>query len=378
MRNIGFVVKNRGFGPIAKAISIAKMFRNNLNNKLLFYGDETGISFANKANVFHEINTLNLQELIHNLKRIDLFIIVMDQDFALLLYSKGSRFIYVDSLFDYWKFTEGLEIKLEVVKNDREALIKLTSTLTSHDKKLVAHMVAFKSIIQYTNKAFMRWNKYKLILPHSKFVQPIVPSELNSQPQISTQSILVNIGGLQPDKMPIDKMYFPFIESVLLNVSEMLEISNLQIKIRGNNNISKYKFNKKIDFNFQNQEDFLIESISSKYVISIPGLTTIMEFFKFGIAAVFCFEQHDSHLHNFKYLQELGYTGTVMVNDYTNSCQNISEAYNQLLQNGNQLDKYCTDIVKALQNPLLLKQTIDMTINNEIVCINTILQKEIY
>ena len=26
------------------------------------------------------------------------------------------RFIYVDSLFDYWKFTEGLEIKLEVVK----------------------------------------------------------------------------------------------------------------------------------------------------------------------------------------------------------------------------------------------------------------------
>lgn len=80
------------------------------------------------------------------------------------------------------------------------------------------------------------------------------------------------------------------------------------------------KLNTKIKYSFLNNNQFLYTLKHSRYVVSAPGLTTILESIYLEKSILFTFEQHGSHEYNIK---------SIKSSDFSENCFSIRSIFNQ-------------------------------------------------
>ena len=148
MKRIVFTARDRGFGPVSKTITIAKLFTNSIKT---YMGVGNSVSYAKKSNVFSSI--INIEDtdevkICSLLVEFDFCISVMEQDIAILCFKIKVKYYFFDSLFGYWlsNIREGFFEKiLSLGKSNIENHLH---TFSSHEKKIIAHYLANKSFIQ--------------------------------------------------------------------------------------------------------------------------------------------------------------------------------------------------------------------------------------
>jgi len=330
-----FFARDRGYGPIAKAISIARLLPN---EKKMFLGIGNTLNLAIQENVFD--NVVNIQDadkskIQETIKKCKYCISVMEQDLALLCYNNNVNYFFFDSLFGFWLSDNDIIVLDKTQK--AKSTIKLTD-YTSHEKKLIAHQKAKKSFIQNFYGVYERFNRLKIYLPNSFITTAQVSKfeKLKEKPE-TYKTLLFNLGGLVNSKSNIEKTYYSFIKSLLIKF--LKDDSNYINQIIITSGYAEGYQNLIIKDNLRfchllfNNRDFQTAVRKSSIFISAPGLTTIMESITLNKQLFLMFEQHASHFYNISVLRKSPFKKCIIsLSDYFPSIKNLNNPENYYLK----------------------------------------------
>lgn len=351
-----YTARNRGFGPVSKAVSILKVIDKTKGTESIFLGKGSTLGFAKKANCFDRVidqNQLSTFEYNHLLKKCDFCISVMEQDIAIDCFINNVPYYFFDSLFEFWKVSNE-DSFLSKLKNITHNDIK--KIFTSHEMKILSHFLAERSFIQASiagNERFMRLRKN---FPNSILISPIIDiNPCNDNIDINPNILLFNLGGFTQNLGRLD-LYYKFIKKI---ASSLLEDSSLDINevVITSGNEDKWaeeisSNHKSISHKFLSHDKFICQILNAKYFVTAPGLTTILEAISLRKTPVIAFEQHQSHIHNLQVLKASNLSEKcISINDYFETAnENIEYSYGSALKHEDIFQKIYSDIKSKLLN----------------------------
>lgn len=305
MKKVVFTARNRGFGPISKAVSIAKIL---IDYEKTFIGVGNTIMYAENANIFNKIiNVDNYVEgdLVDEISKHEFCIIIMEQEIALICSKNKIKYFFFDSLFGYWLESINKPILNELQSFDEVLKLDLTN-FSSHEKKILAHHFAKSSFIQSFFDIKKKYPDVKKFLPNSFLIQPIIDMKPTNHTNKIYDNLLINLGGVEGFNENAKEIYYQFIEKLAKRAiyDKRLDISNVSISsgFRIKHGILYKNKKKYIEHCFYSSSEFKDKLKCSKFSVSAPGLTTILESIYLNKPTLFSFEQHGSHDYNLESL----------------------------------------------------------------------------